>query len=177
MHRRHRLLVAACLLVVAGLSAAPAAAHGGGGGLQTLHFTAHDGVRDGENVSWFQVSNRTNPNPTVTVMPDERVILHVANAGDRRHNLRVAPPVGTATPILDPGNETTISMKVPEDASGSFAYHDQVHREEGAEGRFQVADAGGPSQDGGPLEDPLVLAGLGGLVIVAAGWWSGRRRR
>lgn len=173
-----RRLATALLLgtLLAGAAAPMAAAHGGGGTMRTLMFTAYDGTRDGETVSWFRIDNRSNPNPRITVNPGERIVLHVANAGDRRHNLRVAPPVMTATPILDPGNETSISMKVPQDAAGTFAYYDQVHREDGAEGRFRVAGAHGSHDDGGsPLRDPLVGAGLVGLVLVGVGWWSGRR--
>lgn len=168
-------VVAALLLaLLASLAVHPAAAHGGGDSLRTLLFTVHDGTRDGEEVSWFQIANRSNANPTITVMPDERVVVHLHNAGNRSHNLRVAPPIQTATPVLEPGNETSVSVKVPADATGSFAYYDQVHRDQGAEGRVRVADAGGPQDEGGLLEDPLLLAGAAGLVLVAAGWWTGR---
>jgi hypothetical protein len=145
--------------------------------MRTLIFTAHDGVDDGRNVTWFQVQNRTNPNPTVVVEPDVRVILHVYNAGNRSHNLRVSPPVQTATPILEPGNETSVSMKVPADATGSLAYYDQVHRDDGAEGRFEMASHGGPQEDDdGSGTTTLALAGGAGLAVLAAGWWSGRDR-
>lgn len=162
------------LLLAPGL-AGPAAAHEGGG-MRTLLWTVHDAETDDGTVSWFQLANRTNPNPTVTVNPDERIALHLSNVGDRSHNLRVAPPVQTATPVVEPGNETHISMKVPADATGDFAYYDQEHREDGAEGRFRVATAGGAADDGLLAGEPLVLAALAAVGLVAAGWWTGRGR-
>lgn len=178
MDRFAGLLAALALLALAAgpLVATTASAHGGEThGMRTLLFTVHDGVRDGETVSWFQIANRTDANPMVGVDPGERVIIHLSNVGNRSHNLRVEEPVMTATPVVEPGNETSITMKVPEDAPTYVGYHDQVHRDDGAEGRFRVTGGEAADDEGGLLADPLVLAGVGGLAIVGLGWWSGRR--
>lgn len=98
--------------------------------LPTLASTGREGVRELRIVARdmsFYVDGQTEPNPTITFKPGERVRLFLRNEDPgMQHDFAVkAWAVGTRL-LDDRGQQDSITFQVP-DARGTAAYHCTPH--------------------------------------------------
>lgn len=162
-----RLPIGLAALVVLTVIAAPASAHGG---WRSYIVSAHDAETENGTVAWFNIDNRTEPNPNVTLHRNETIVIHFVNLGSRNHTLSIGPPVDTSIGPVAPENESSASFQVPEDAPPEIVYHDPAWADRGMRGVFTVPGADSGSEIPG-LPPALTAALLAGAALFV------RRRR
>lgn len=139
------------------------AAHIGHGGPQTVIVTAHDAETPNGTLGWFAVDNRTEPNPTLGIEPGQRLFVHFVNAGSANHTLELGEPVERSLGPVSPANETSASIEVPEETSGSVVYRDPAWADRGMLG--QLAVHGSETT----RSAPGLTAPVAGLVLLLVG--------
>lgn len=162
-----RLPIGLAALVVLALLAPPVTAHAG---WRSYIVSAHDAETPNGTVAWFNVDNRTEPNPSVPLHRNETVVVHFVNLGSRNHTLSIGSPIDTSIGPVPPDEESSVSFQVPDDAPPEIVYSDPVWADRGMQGAFTV-----PGADPGADAPGLPSAGI--AVVLAGAAMSVRRRR
>lgn len=162
-----RLPIGLAAVVLLALLAPSAAAHGG---WRSYIVSAHDAETPNGTVAWFNIDNRTEPNPNLTLHRNETIVLHFVNLGSRNHTLSIGPPIDTSIGPVAPDNESSASFQVPDDAPPEIVYQDPAWADRGMRGVFTV-----PGADAGADAPGLPSAGI--AVLLAGAALIVRRRR
>lgn len=108
-----------------------------------IHVTA---MSVGE-LYWFKVEGVDGRNPAIHLEPGDRVELTLDNNANTAHNIRFGPPLDQEMPLLEPGEQDTLTFLVPLSVEGESSYWCQPHRSLGMSGRVvfdpETEQAGG----------------------------------
>lgn len=132
---------------------------------ETLNVTGHD---EGGTNYWFTVGTlpESAQDPPILLKPGFTYTVHFTNAeaSSADHNVHFGGPVDENTTLIAPGETETITFTVPSNATESFSYWCDPHRQLGMQGTVytnQTAYQSAIEGIAGPGEEHMNIEALG----------------